>query len=173
MLNFFDLFNKELLHKLSEIQWNITGTLPGKLKRIFFLGFILQDITPWNHKNVRNCYFGGYFGGPEKQCGIPWFFMILWISESFSLCLLVKNSFNFKLGFFTYFEYISGGIIRKNILCSDYHGARWYQQPSKLLVAKGNCCRNCFPSKNYQRQKFAAKSFFLWSTESLFICSYL
>ena len=33
-------------------------------------------------------------------------------------------------------------------------------QPSKLLVAKGNCCRNCFPSKNYWRQKFAAKSFF-------------
>ena len=34
--------------------------------------------------------------------------MILWISESFSLYLLVKNSFNFKVGFFTYFEYISG-----------------------------------------------------------------
>ena len=41
--------------------------------------------------------------------------MILWISESFSLYLLVKNNFNFKLVFFTYFEYISGGIIRKNI----------------------------------------------------------
>ena len=41
--------------------------------------------------------------------------MIFWISESFNLYLLVKNSFNFKLGFFTYFEYISGGIIRKNI----------------------------------------------------------
>ena len=52
--------------------------------------------------------------------------MILWISESFSLYLLVKNSFNFKLGFFTYFEYISGGIIRKNILHSDYHSAKWY-----------------------------------------------
>ena len=52
--------------------------------------------------------------------------MILWISESFSLYLLVKNSFNFKLGFFTYFEYISGGIIRKNILRQDYHSARWY-----------------------------------------------
>ena len=64
--------------------------------------------------------------GPGTQCGIQWFFMILWISESFSLYLLVKNSFNFKLGFFTYFEYISGGIIRKNILHSDYHSARWY-----------------------------------------------
>ena len=64
--------------------------------------------------------------GPGTQCGIQWFFMILWISESFSLYLLVKNSFNFKLGFFTYFEYISGGIIRKNILRSDYHSAKWY-----------------------------------------------
>ena len=36
------------------------------------------------------------------------FFMILWISESFSLYHLVKNSFNFKLGFSTYFEYFRG-----------------------------------------------------------------
>ena len=49
--------------------------------------------------------------------------MILWISENFSLYILVKNSFNFKLGFSLY---ISGGIIRKNILHSDYHCARWY-----------------------------------------------
>ena len=52
--------------------------------------------------------------------------MISWISESFSLYLLVKNSLNFKLGFFIYFQYISGDIIRKNILRSDYHSARWY-----------------------------------------------
>ena len=70
--------------------------------------------------------FLGVLWGPGNQCGIQWFFMILWISESFSLYLLVKNSFNFKLGFFTYFEYISGGIIRKNILRSDYHSAKWY-----------------------------------------------
>ena len=100
----------------------MTGTLPGKLKRKFWVGFILQDITPWNHKNVRNCYIWG----SGNQCGIEWFFMILWISESFSLYLLVKNSFNFNLGFFTYFEYISRDIIRKNILHSDYHSARWY-----------------------------------------------
>ena len=31
MLNISSI--KELLHKPSEIQWNITGTLPGKLKR--------------------------------------------------------------------------------------------------------------------------------------------
>ena len=68
----------------------------------------------------------GVLWGPGNQSGIQCFFMILWISESFSLYLLVKNSFNFKLGFFTYFQYISGGIIRKNILRSDYHSARWH-----------------------------------------------
>ena len=52
--------------------------------------------------------------------------MVLWISESFSLYIVVKNSFNFKLGFFTLFEYISRGIIRKNILRSDYHSAKRY-----------------------------------------------
>ena len=52
--------------------------------------------------------------------------MILWISEIVSFFLLVKNSFNFKLGFFSYFESISGGIIRKDILHSDYHSTRWY-----------------------------------------------
>ena len=31
ILNIFSI--KELLHKPSEIQWNIIGTLPGKLKR--------------------------------------------------------------------------------------------------------------------------------------------
>ena len=102
--------------------WNSTR----KTKKKNFLGFILQDITHWNHKNVRNCYFWWYNWGSGTQCGIQWFFMILWISESFSLYLLVKNSFNFKLGFFTYFEYISGGIIRKNILRSDCHSARWH-----------------------------------------------
>ena len=96
------------------------------------MGFILQDITPWNHKNVGNVYFGRGGRvlwnqcGPGNQCGTHWLFLILWISESFSLYLLVKNSLNFKLGFFIYFQYISGDIIRKNILCSDYHSARWY-----------------------------------------------
>ena len=74
---------------------------------------------------------GGTMGAWEPKWN-SMLFMILWISESFSLYplvkiyLLVKNSFNFKLGFFTYFEYISGGIIRKNILRSDCHSARWH-----------------------------------------------
>ena len=33
-------------------------------------------------------------------------------------------------------------------------------QPSKLLAAKGNCCQNCFPSKDYWRQIFGAESSF-------------
>ena len=89
--------------------WNSTR----KTKKETFLGFILQDITLWNHKNARNCYFVGVLWEPGNQCGIQWFFMILWISESFSLYLLVKNSFDFKLVFFTYFEYTLWVIIKK------------------------------------------------------------
>ena len=89
------------------------------------MGFILHNITPWNHKNERNCYFGGTLGVWEPVYN-SMVFMILQIFESFSLYLLVKNNFNFKLSFFTYFEYILGGIIRKNILHSDYHSAWWY-----------------------------------------------
>ena len=70
--------------------------------------------------------FWGVLWGPRNQCGILWFFMVLWISKSFSLYLLIKINFNCKLGFFTYFKYISGGIIRKNILRQGYHSARWY-----------------------------------------------
>ena len=69
--------------------------------------------------------FWGFFWGLGTNVQFDVFFMSLWISESFSPYLLVKNSFNFKLGFFTYFEYISGGIIRKNILHSGYHSASW------------------------------------------------
>ena len=124
--------------------WNSTR----KLKRKNFLGFILQDITPWNHKKVRNCFLGVLWGS-GNQCGIQWFFMILWISESFCLYHLVKNSFDLKVRFFTYFEYISRGIIRKNILRSDYHSARWYwckkdqknlpQTSHKIFFSRLNC----------------------------------
>ena len=69
-------------------KWN--STRKTKKKNLF--GFILQDITPRNHKNVRNCYFRGYFGGPGNQCGIQWFchdFVNFW---KFQSLLLVKNS---------------------------------------------------------------------------------
>ena len=91
--------------------WNSTR----KTKKKNLMRFILQDITPWNHKNVRNCYSGGYFGDLGTNVEFNGFIMISWISESFSPYLLIKSSFNFKLVFFTSFEYNLGGIIRKNI----------------------------------------------------------
>ena len=123
MLNISSI--KELLHKPLEIQWNITGTLKGKLKEKF-LGLYPTRYHPLKSQKTWEVAILGVPWGPGNQCGIQFYFMILWISEIFSLSLLVKNSFHFKLGFFTYFKYISGGIIKKNILNSDYHIARWY-----------------------------------------------
>ena len=123
MLNISSI--KEVLHKPSEIQWNITETLRGKLKRKISWAFSYKILPPEITK-CEKLLFLGVLCGSGNQCEIQWFSMILWFSESFSLYLLVNNSFNFKLGFFTYFEYISGVIVRKNILFSDYHSARWY-----------------------------------------------
>ena len=108
-------FNKRTVTQTFRNPVNITGTLPGKLKIIFLA--LSYKIYLLKSQKCEKLLFGGYFVNLGTN-GIQWFFMILWISEIFS--------FNFKLGFFTYFEYISGGIIRKNILRSDYHGARWY-----------------------------------------------
>ena len=116
---------KNLLHKPAEIQWNITKTLPGKLKRKISWSFFYKILPPEITKMCKIAIFAVLWG-PGNQCGTPWLFTILWVPKSFSLNILVKNSFNFKLRFFTYFEYISEGIIRKNILRSDYHSTRWY-----------------------------------------------
>ena len=116
---------KEQLHKPLKIQWNITGTLPGKLKTKIYWALSYMILPPKITRMWKSAILGVLWG-PGNQCGIQCFFTILWISQAFSLYLLVKNSFNFKLCFFTYFEYISGGIIRKNILHSDYHSAKWY-----------------------------------------------
>ena len=96
-----------------------------KTKKKTFLGFILQDNTPLKSQKREKLLFWGYFGGLGTNGEFNDFydFVNFW---SFSLYLLVRNSFNFKLGFFTYFEYISVGIIRKDILCSYYYSARWY-----------------------------------------------
>ena len=141
MLNLFSI--KELFNKPLEIQWNITGTLPGKLKLFWALSYKIlpPEITKTSEIAVLRVIWG-----PENQCGIQWFFMILWISEIVSFYLLVKNSFNFKLGFFSYFESISGGIIRKDILRSDYHSARWYwckKDQKNLLQASHNIFPQC------------------------------
>ena len=110
MLNISSI--KELLHKSSEIQWNITGTLPGKLKWKCSWALSYKILPPEITKAGGIAILGGTLGTWEQMWN-SMFFMILWISESFSLFLLVTNSFNFILGFFTYFEYISEGIIRK------------------------------------------------------------
>ena len=118
---------KEQLHKPLKVQWNITGTLPGKLKRKIYWALSYKILPPKITRMWKSAILGVLWG-PGNQCGIQCFFTILWISEAFSLYLLVKNSFNFKLCFFTYFEYISGGIIRKNILhaFNIFQSTRWY-----------------------------------------------
>ena len=91
------------------MKYNCNSSRKTKKKNLF--DFILQD-TPVITKTWEIAIFflvgGEVLWGPGNQCGIQRFFMILWISESFSLYLLVKNSFKFKLRFFTHFEYISG-----------------------------------------------------------------
>ena len=86
----------------------------NNFKTCKLLGFILQDITSWNHKNVRNCYFVGYFWGLGTNVEFHGF---LWF------CEFLKN---FKLGFFRLFWIYFRMFIIKKILCQDYHSARWY-----------------------------------------------
>ena len=112
MLNISSI--KELLHKPSEIQWNITGTLPGKLKRKISWDLPYKVLPPEIRKTWEIAIFGGTLGSWEPM----WNFMVFYDFVSFwkfwaSIFWSKKNSFNFKLDFFTYFQYISGGIIRK------------------------------------------------------------
>ena len=110
---------KELLHKPSEIQWNISGTLPGKLKREIPWALSYKILPPEITKMWEIAIFWGTLGAWEPICNSMVFydFVDFWMFHS--LYLLVKNSFDSKLCFFTYFEYISGSIIRKIILLSD------------------------------------------------------
>ena len=65
MLNISSI--KELLHKPSEIQWNITGTLPGKLKRKFW-GALTYKILPLEiTKTGEIAIFGGTLGAWEPM----------------------------------------------------------------------------------------------------------
>ena len=112
MLNISSI--KELLYKPSKIQWNITGNLPGKLKRKIPRLYPIR-YYPLKSQKCEKLLFWGYFRDLGTNVEFNGFIMISWISESFSPYLLIKSSFNFKLVFFTSFEYNSGGIIRKNI----------------------------------------------------------
>ena len=81
MLNISSI--KEVLHKPSEIQWNITGTLRGKLKRKISWAFSYKLLHPEITKTWEIATLG-VLCGSGNQCGIQWFFMILLFSESFS-----------------------------------------------------------------------------------------
>ena len=90
MLNISSI--KELLHKPPEIQWNIkfseiNGNLMGfstrKTKKKNLLGFILQDITPWNKNKREKLLFFGYFRDLKtnvKFNGFLWFCEFLNVS---------------------------------------------------------------------------------------------
>ena len=119
MLNISSI--KELLHKPSEIQWNMTETLLGKVKRKISCALSYKMLPPEITKTCEIAILGDNLGNWEPMWNSMFFydFVNFWKFQSL-------NWFNFKLGFFTYFEYILGGIIRQNILHSDYHSARWY-----------------------------------------------
>ena len=109
---------------MSLIQKRVFHGAKSRKNFILTLHFTLHKMLPPEiSKTWEKLLSLGVLCGPGNQCGIQLFFMIwqfLKVSSS------IKNSFNFKVGLFTYFEYISGSIIRKYILRSDYQSARWY-----------------------------------------------
>ena len=55
-----------------------------------------EIITPWNHKNVRSCYFGGTLGGLETNVEFHvffWFYEFLKVSASIFWLKTVQTSF--------------------------------------------------------------------------------
>ena len=99
--------------------WNSTR----KTRKKVFWALSYKILPPEITKIWEIWYFWVYFWGLGTNVefnGFVWFCEFLKVSAS------IKNSFNFEVGFFTYFEYISGAIIRKYILRSDYDSARWY-----------------------------------------------
>ena len=71
MLNISSI--KELLHKPEKILWNITGTLPGKLKRKISWALSYKILPPEITKTWEIAVFGVLWR-PQNQCGISWFF---------------------------------------------------------------------------------------------------
>ena len=78
---------KELLYKTSEIQWNITETLPEKLKRKISWALPCKILPPEITKKWGIAFFGGwvgkgvgYFGGLGSNVefnGFSWFYEFL------------------------------------------------------------------------------------------------
>ena len=100
MWNIFSIFavkyssTKELLHKPSEIQSNITGTLLGKLNIIFFFfggGALSYKILPPVIIKTWEIAIFWVLWGPGNQCGIQWYFTILWISQVSASIIWVKT----------------------------------------------------------------------------------
>ena len=58
---------KELLHKPSAIQWNITGTLPGKLKRKVSWALSYKILSPEITKAWEIAILGGTLGTLEPM----------------------------------------------------------------------------------------------------------
>ena len=83
MLNISSI--KELLHKPSEIQWNITGTLPGKLKRKIYWALSYKILPFEIIKTWEIAILGGALGKTRKT------FQKLHI-KFFSPCLIVTSS---------------------------------------------------------------------------------
>ena len=76
---------KELLHKPSEIQWNITGTLPGKLKRKISWTLAYRILPPEITKMWEIAILGGTLGAWEpvwNSMVFLWFCEFLKVSAS-------------------------------------------------------------------------------------------
>ena len=111
---------EELLHKPAEIKTNVAGALPRKLKKINYWAWSYEILPPEITKMLETIILGRLWRlqpNVEFDC----FFIILSNSQSFSFFLLNKRSFHFKVDFFSYFKYISGGINRKKLFHSDHH----------------------------------------------------
>ena len=74
--------------KTKTIQWNIySWSYTRKLKWKVSWAFCCKKLPPELTKMWKIAILG-VFRGPGNQYGIPWFFIILWIPESFSFYLL-------------------------------------------------------------------------------------
>ena len=78
---------KELLHKLSKIQWNITGTLPGKLKIKISWALSYKILPPEITKAWEISIFGGTLGAWVSRWNFMVFydFVNLWRFQPLSL----------------------------------------------------------------------------------------
>ena len=77
---------KELLHKPSEIQWNISGTLPGKLKREIPWALSYKILPPEITKMWEIAIFWGTLGAWEPICNSMVFydFVDFWMFQPIS-----------------------------------------------------------------------------------------